>query len=471
MEALDLSSDVSFGEQHFGACDLKDARLVTRAVKTADLMLRHPGGTLPEKLNHHADIIGLYRFANNPKVTHQALLSPHFALTRRKMEQCSSEVLIIHDTTEIDFTGLQSVQDLGSIGNGGGRGFLCHNSLAVSVADRHVLGLANQILHTRRKVSKKEKLSRKRTHPQRESRLWVRGLEGIDPAPAGANWVHVTDRGGDTFEFIDRCEQRSEKYLVRSKFDRKLELEPGQDEADRRNIGLHDYAATLPAACTREVNVQTNGQQTARVTQVEVAWAKVKIHSPATHRGEHRDQSLHTCVIQVREIDPPAGTKPLRWTLLTNTTVKDDQDACRRVDWYQCRPIVEEFHKAQKTGCGIEQPQFTTRGALEVTTALLSVVAVGLLNLRDLSRRSDAASIPATAAVDAVYVNVLSVWRFKRRQPEMSVKAFCFALAKLGGHFNRKQDHPPGWLVLWRGWTQLQLLVEGALAAKEAGCV
>lgn len=471
MDAVNLTTDVSFGEHHFGYCDFNDARLVARAVKTADLLLRHPGGTLPQKLNHHADIVGLYRFANNPKVTHQNLLAGHFALTRQKMQQCDGTVLIIHDTTEEDFTGLQSVENLGSIGNGGGRGFLCHNSLAVRFEDRLVLGLASQILHTRRKAGKGEKAGKKRSDPQRESRLWPRGLEAIAPAPASAHWVHVADRGGDTFEFVDRCQQRGETYLVRSKHNRMLELQAADDGKPRRPIRLHDYAQSLPAVFSRELNVQANGPQTARVTKVQIAWSNVTIQCPAGRRGEHRDQPLQTCVIQVRELNPPRDATPLLWTLLSNCKIDTDQEACRCVDWYQCRPIVEEFHKAQKTGCGIELPQFTTRHALEVTTALLSVVAVALLNLRDLSRRTDAATIAATQAIDAVYVNVLSVWRFKTCRPDLSVKEFCHALAKLGGHFNRKHDHPPGWLVLWRGWTQLQLLVEGALAAKEARCV
>ena len=37
----------------------------------------------------------------------------------------------------------------------------------------------------------------------------------------------------------------------------------------------------------------------------------------------------------------------------------------------------------------MELPQFTTRKALEVTIAMLSVVAVQLLRLRDLSRKDD----------------------------------------------------------------------------------
>jgi len=38
----------------------------------------------------------------------------------------------------------------------------------------------------------------------------------------------------------------------------------------------------------------------------------------------------------------------------------DFEQAGQCVDWYACRPIIEEYHKAAKTGCGIELPQFTT---------------------------------------------------------------------------------------------------------------
>ena len=47
---------------------------------------------------------------------------------------------------------------------------------------------------------------------------------------------------------------------------------------------------------------------------------------------------------------------------------------------------------------------------------------------------------------------------------------FCLALGRLGGHQNRKRDHAPGWLILWRGWTKLQLLVDGYLAAQSRRC-
>jgi hypothetical protein len=101
--------------------------------------------------------------------------------------------------------------------------------------------------------------------------------------------------------------------------------------------------------------------------------------------------------------------------------------------------------------------------------ALLSVVAVSLLNLREASRRPDAQERPATDLVDKRYVTVLSAWRYKKIRSDLSIHDFFYALARLGGHQNRKSDHRPGWLVLWRGWMALQHMLDGAEALKSCG--
>ena len=97
--------------------------------------------------------------------------------------------------------------------------------------------------------------------------------------------------------------------------------------------------------------------------------------------------------------------------------------------------------------------------------ALLSVVAVSLLNLRDMSRDKQAQDRPAEEVVSREEVEVISGWRYGKRRA-LSVKEFFLALARLGGHQNRRKDRPPGWLVLWRGWQALQLMVQGARAAR-----
>jgi hypothetical protein len=469
MDAHSLVEMNSFGERHFGDCDLGDKRLTARLVFSADRFLEHPGGTLPDKLNHNADLVGFYRLANNPKVTHAKLIDAHRARTRVLMECCAGVVLVLHDTTEVDFSGLESVDELGPIGHGGCSGYLCHNSLAYDYQTGEVLGLVGQTIHVRRKVPKKESPTDKRNHPQRESRLWKKNWKAMPPSPAGRMRVNIADRGADMFEFIEAVQEGEDHYVIRSKSNRNVELDDGRGGLTA--VKLHDFARGLAPLGTRRVDVSNNHGHKGRCANVSVAAARVSIKAPHFARGEHSKENLSAWVVHVIETDPPKGETALEWILLTNVAVENFEEACQRVDWYACRPVVEEYHKAMKTGCGIELPQFTTGHALQVTIAVLSVVATQLLRLRDLSRREDVKERPASEVVDEEYAVAMSVWRFKEVRSDLSVHDFCMALAKLGGHLNRKHDGPPGWLVLWRGWTKLQLLVDGARIGRIMRCV
>jgi hypothetical protein len=51
-----------------------------------------------------------------------------------------------------------------------------------------------------------------------------------------------------------------------------------------------------------------------------------------------------------------------------------------------------------------------------------------------------------------------------------TVHDFFYALARLGGHQNRKRDGMPGWITLWRGWTKRQAMLDGASAEEVARC-
>ena len=450
----------SFGHEHFGRCLFGDKRLTARAVISGNALMRHPGGTLPAKLPK-AELLGFYDFANNHKVNHDNVLASHCQNTRGRMEQCPGTVLIIHDTTEGDYSGLD-IANLGPIGNGWCRGMLIHNVLAMDYQKREALGLVGQVLQIRRKVEKKESVKASREHSQRESRLWPKGVEAVGKPPEGAVWVNLMDRGGDTFESMDRQQRLGQFYLVRSRTNRNVRVPDAAGRLLRRK--LHTWARKLPTLGERSVAVSGNHSQQAREARVRVAAGPVQLQVPHVKCGEHGREALSAWVIHVKELEPPAGQEPLEWILLTNRPTVTRAQAWERVDWYQCRPMVEEFHKAQKTGCGMELPQFTTRKALEVVIAMLSVVAVQLLRLRDLSRQDD--ERPATDVVHETYVEALSLKRWKKARTDLSAKEFLHALAHLGGHLNRTSDRPPGWLVLWRGWMILQPLVEGMILGR-----
>ena len=458
-----------FGEEHFGGAQLGDVRRERRLVELANQMAKHPGGSLPDKVNSPANLKALYRLMDSDDVTHAEVLRPHADRTLERMLAHEGVVLVIHDTTELDYSGLTSLKDdLGQIGNGGGRGYKCHNSLAVAAESREVFGLTNQILFCRPHVPKGEKKSARRQRATRESRLWKQGSAALGAAPEGRLWVDVADRGADTTEFLDFEESHNKKYLVRSQHNRWV-LQGHDGETQR--VKIHDWLRSLPEAGRRTVKVPARGGQAARTATVGVAWAPVRVLPPRQPRGEERGTPLAVWAVRVWDLDPPANVKePLEWILLTNVPVRTFEDACQRLDWYARRWIIEEYHKAMKTGCNIEKMEFTNQDRLQPAIALVSVLAVFLLTLRDSSRRSDAGERPARDLVPAEYVTVLGAWRFQDPNRALTLHEFYFALARLGGHQNRKHDHPPGWLILWRGWTQLHAMVEGAIAMGGVKC-
>jgi hypothetical protein len=464
---MDDRNASTFGRVHFGSADLGDVRRVERLVSVADHLVRHPQGTFPKKFHDPADLKGFYRLMEQPTVTHASVLAPHGTETIRLMREYSGVVLNLHDTTVLDFSGLTEIEELGQVGDGNGRGYYCHNTLAVAADSGFVFGLLAQTLHCRRRVPLGEKKEERRQRPDRESRLWKKNSERIPAPPPDRLWVDVADRGADITEFLDYEEAAGKKYLVRSQHNRLIQREK-QGEIER--IKLHDQARLWPARGQRTIDVPARPGQSARTATVGIAWEAVTLASPRQPRGDERGVPLQTWVVRVAEAAPPPRVEGLEWILLTNVAVTTLAEAFERVDWYGLRWLIEEYHKAMKTGCDIESMQFCYRDRLEPAIALMSVVALTLLQLRDRSRDPETAERPARDYVPLEWVCLLSVWRHDEVRANWTLREFYFALARLGGHQNRKHDHPPGWIVLWRGWTEFQAMLAGASAARTRKC-
>jgi len=447
----------TFGMRNFSQVDLGDRRRTERLVKTVDIMCRHPGGTLPDKLNRPADLRAFYRLMNEPEVTHEVLISSHADYTRDCIAALGTGVvLILHDATELDYTKKATLREqLGQIGEGTHRGYICHNSLAVRADTGEVLGLTSQILHHRADVPEKETVKQKRERESRESRLWVQGAAASGPAPAGVCCVDVSDSLSDTFEYMAYEVSHGRHFVLRAREDRRLET------AVAGEAYLFAAVRARSPQGERTIRVLASPGRTARTTTVQVAFTPVQLAPPGKHHGEYAKTPLEVWAVRVWEPNTPASEEALEWMLLTNVPVDQDADAQERVDWYEHRPIVEEFHKGMKTGCRIESMQFDRVERLEPAIGVLSVVTTTLLRLRDAARAPDADKRLATEVLDADYVDVLVNHYGNRLGPAPTIRQFYMHVARLGGHQNRKSDGFPGWLTLWRGWTRLQAMIDG----------
>lgn len=468
---LDLDAQETLGQAMFGSAELGDRRRTARLVAVFDQLRRHPGSSLPNKLAAPQDLKALYRLMDRAEVTHEALMKPLRAYTLKNMAACQGTVLLIHDATELDYTDRQSLaKHLGQIGSGRGRGYICQNVLAVDPQTHSVLGLMDQILHCRDEVPEQETMAEHRARSTRESLLWLTGTRHL---PRERRLVDVADQGADTFEFLEHEYHSGRTFVIRAC---KCRVVQGGHDGQGATHYLSDYVHALPelGRFTMDVQSQRNRNGSFRSARKEaefvVRGGAVLVHPPHAKWGAHGNNPLPLYAVLVSEVHPPQGEKPVEWLLLTNEPVKTFADAWRVTSWYECRWIVEEYHKGQKTGVAIEELQFTRVERLQPAIALLSAVALTLLDLRDASRRDDAQTRPATTVVSPDYVAVLTAWRYGEVRMKISVHDFYYALARLGGHQNRAGDKRPGWLVLWRGWTKLQSMLDGYLAAQRKRC-
>lgn len=461
---MDFSLDSrAWAQQQFSSCDLGDQRRTKRLVQVATDVADNPAGSFPEQLADWAALKGAYRLFDAKDVTFSGVAAPHWEQTRRLPP---GRYLILGDTTEIDFGYQREIAGLAPIGNGSGRGFLLHNSLAVDPASETVLGLAGQTIHYRQPRPKGENASQ-RFRRERESRVWGDVIDLVGAPPEGVEWVHVFDRGGDDFEVFCHLLAQGDQWVVRASSLHRL-----IDAAEGRTT-LAKHLPTMPVAGTYDLPLRARPGQPARTAHLEVRFGAVSMPRPrhtSAYVKQTHDGPMAMNVVWVRETSPRKGAKPIEWVLYASLPVKTFADAWRIVEYYELRWLIEEFHKALKTGCHVECRLLEDSSRLEPMVGLMSVAAVRLLQLKTVARREP--ERPARQIVPPLWLSMLKAARRKlSRVHDLTISQFYRELAKLGGFLGRNGDGDPGWITVWRGWEKLNLLVRGAeLAPSNKKC-
>src|SRR4051812_42821678 len=258
----------TWAEANFATAELGDRRRTRRLIDTAAQLAHQPEGSLPEHFSWNP-LRAVYRLCNRPEATHDAVTATHFALTRTHMEQAETAVLILHDTTELNFTSHHALEGTGPVGNGQGRGFLQHNSLAIEADTRKVLGLAFQQVVTRTDAPETETHTA-RQRRRRESQLWERGIHGVGTAPAAAVWVDIADRGADSFEAMQAALDQGHQFLFRACKDRRIAVGATAHDGPRL---LKAWARSLPSQAEGEVTIAGQGDRPERTARVKMAAA------------------------------------------------------------------------------------------------------------------------------------------------------------------------------------------------------
>ena len=377
----------SWSAAQFGDCVLGDVRRNQRLIKVAMQMAARPDGSTPDQTESWAACKAAYRLFDEEDVTFAGIVAPHCHQTRTA-GQPGSVKLLISDTTELDFGRHRKVTGLGPTGDGGGLGFFLHSSLMIDVAANRIDGLAGQKLFYRkaRSTTRRHDNSVRRSS-DRESVVWGELIDAIGPPLNGMKWIHVCDRGADDFEVFCRAlRQRCEFVIRASRLNRKV------FDAEGKKLALDGFLNGLAIRGISKIAVRPGHNCRGRTALVEIRFGQVlvpvpNVKTPWMKQYVTRDPLL-LWVVELRESSPPKGVTPLRWVLYTSEAVNTITDAQTVISHYEQRWTIEDYHKALKTGCHVEHRQYATAARLERVTAVLSILAVRLLQLKTTARET-----------------------------------------------------------------------------------
>jgi hypothetical protein len=465
MSATSLQPAGQWAQNEFGFAALGDPRRNKRLVNVAAKLAEHPGGTLPQAFSDWAELKAAYRLLDNPHVDYPKVIQPH--LERTRLGCCQpGEYLIIEDSSDLDYSAHGRTQDLGRIGDGEGRGFALHSALAVRVEawtleqrpEGQVVGLFGQRCRRPRAAPKGESRHQRLQRP-RKSNWWAEAFRQAGPPPRGCQWTYIADRESDFYEPIQTCQQLEIDFVIRGYQDRRLADGAGK---------LREALAGAPALGRSTVELRARGGEAARTAILELRSVRVDLDGPWRPGTGWQEPLAGVWALEVQEVDAPEGIRePLHWVLLSSLPCQTLSEARRVVGRYTARWWVEEYHKALKTGAGVEDSQLEQAGRLEALIAVLAVVAVRLLSTKLLARsRPEGAEARESFGPEALAILEKKSGRPKGGWTNVNV---LVATARLGGFLARKHDGMPGWQTIWRGWQRLRWMCEGLETLSDGG--
>lgn len=437
-----LQNEAQWAEAQWGSVKLGDSRRTARAVKVGAKLASLPAGSLPQQQGNWGDLKATYRLLNEQEVTYEALSGEHWLTTLEQATTSSEVTLFIQDGSELNYSKHPATTGLGYIGNGGNLGFMLHSCLTVNARTESVLGLADQRVWIREQLQRDRKAGGE-IITRSEGAVWAETLEtlGTVPETKRGRWLSVGDRNSDIFSYLGRAKALSWECLVRVHKDRHVVL-AGEKTKLRKGI------RSLEVQTTTTLAKRGRDGQAKREVKLNVAWSAITLLPPVREPGSDPIQGY--CV-RVWETKP--GKEAIEWLLFTTLPITSNEQALEVVRWYSLRWLIEEYHKALKTGCAMEQRQLTSAHGLQNLLAFLAIVAVRLLQLRCLAR-----SQPTQLATELVDPGMLTLVaaKFQLNPATLTLKVFWHSVARLGGFLARKHDGDPGWQTLWKGWFRLQ---------------
>jgi DDE family transposase len=401
--------------------------------------------------------MAFWRFVSNPHVTVERLIEGWSDQTRAAA--VGRHVLAIQDTSEIKFSTTEhDRRGLGKIKKGNAYGVLLHAMLAADAETGSCLGLVAGQVWTR--GEKNETPHGQRVLADKESHRWVTtAAQGREVLHQARMVTVINDREGDFYAHWARTPARNVELLSRVMHDHRL-VTGGT---------LRKVAAQMPFCAKAVIELPQRIDRGARQAHLSLRFGAVILKRPEHTPDKDLPPSVPLNFVEVVELHPPKGAKPVHWLLLTTHQVTSASDAWQIIAWYKLRWLIEQLFRSLKSqGLQIEDSQLRSADRLEKLAAIAAKAATIVIQLVQARHGPD--PLPASFAFSSEEIEVIDALTKslqgktelqKNPHPAKTLASAAWVIAKLGGWSGYASHKPPGPITFHNGLARFQGLVSG----------
>ncbi|WP_413171639.1 IS4 family transposase [Anabaena azotica] len=427
--------------------NLGDARRNKRLIRIVEDLAAQPDSSVPLACGNIAATKAAYNFWKSPYFQASDIRAAHRTSTIERIKE-HEIVLAIQDTTNIDLTSHPAIKGVGYLDHRKSSGLKVHSTLTAT-SDGVPLGIIEQLVWAREQenlgIAKKR---RQRETQEKESQRWLDGLETTQNLiPSGIQVVTIGDSEADIFDLFNLKRRENSHLLFRGTHNRKV---------DHCAKYLHLAIRQIQPSGTLTVEVNRSPEHSSRKALLTIRFNSFDIQVPLHHIGRLQLKPVRLQVILAEEENPPLGTNPISWLLITSLEINSLEDAARCIQWYTYRWLIERYHYTLKSGCGIEKLQLETADRIHMALATYTIVAWRLLWLTYEARINP--DLPCDVVLEKnEWQSLCATINHNPIPPEKppSLRDAVRMIATLGGFLGRTGDGEPGVKTIWRGLRRL----------------
>lgn len=428
-------------------CKLKDKRLEVRLSNILERFSEDPVASIPASCKGWSETQATYRLLNNERLDYKEIIKPHTDSSERRLSG-EKVVLMINDTTSLDFTGAKGASDLGYIENKYSSGLFLHPTVAIT-PKRLNLGVVDLQLWIRcyEDIGKK-KLRKQLAFEDKESYTWFKSYKAADKiaqSNPSTQIISIGDRENDIFEIFSEAIKATSKadILIRSCQNRKI-ASSGLLWEEMENSEIH---------ATIDLHLPKTEKRFARDITMTLQYKRVMLQAP--YRKTGKLENIEITALLAREINPPADSEAVEWMLLTTIPIADKETAVKLLGYYSARWEIEVFFKILKSGCEVEKLQLHSKENISKAIAIYLIVAWRIQFLMMLNRTCP--EMEASRVFEQAEIEAICVIRNKNiiREKAPNLNEIITLIAIEGGFLARKSDKEPGAMTIWKGLIKL----------------